>query len=66
MNEELQRLIAITTRLAAEDCFSVLPPGAVRSEHVAHLTSLRVVQAETELRDLLNARVPTRELEPPT
>ena len=54
--EELRDLIAITTRLAAEDCLLILPPGAVTPEHVAHLTSLRVVAVETELRDLLTAR----------
>ena len=54
--EELRGLIAITTRLAVEDCLSILPPGASAPEHVAHLTSLRVVAAETELRDLLSAR----------
>ncbi|AYY13851.1 TrwC relaxase [Actinobacteria bacterium YIM 96077] len=60
--EELREFIAITTRLASEDCLSVLPQGAVQPEHVAHLTSLRVVQAETELRDLLQAC--TSETEP--
>jgi len=54
--EELRDLIAITTRLVVEDCLSILPPGAPTPEHVAHLTSLRVVAAETELRDLLAAR----------
>jgi len=58
---ELRELIAVATRLALEDCFSVLPPDAATPEHVAHLTSLRVVQAETELRDLLTARIPDRE-----
>ena len=51
----LRDLIAITTRLAVEDCLSVLPPGAVQPDHVAHLTSLHVVAVETELRDLLAA-----------
>ncbi|QBE50362.1 TrwC relaxase [Leucobacter triazinivorans] len=59
--EELRDLITVATRLALEDCFSVLVPGAPTPEHVAHLTSLRVVQAETELRDLLAARVPAQE-----
>lgn len=54
--EELRDLIVITTRLAVEDCLSILAPGAATPEHVAHLTSLRVVAAETELRDLLTAR----------
>lgn len=53
---DLRSLIAITTRLAAADCLSVLPPGAARPEHVAHLTNLRVVQVDTALRDLLAAR----------
>jgi hypothetical protein len=53
---ELHDFVQLATQLAAEDCFSVLPPGAPTPEHVAHLTSLRVVAAETELRDLLTAR----------
>ncbi|WP_242448153.1 MobF family relaxase [Cellulomonas sp. WB94] len=53
---ELRDLIAMTTRLAAEDCLSVLPPGAAHPEHVAHLTSVRVVAADTALRDLLTRR----------
>ena len=52
----LRDLIAITTQLATDDCLSVLPPGAVQPDHVAHLTSLHVVAVETELRDLLAAR----------
>lgn len=61
---ELRDLITITTRLAVEDCLSVLPPGAATPEHSAHLTSLRVVASETELRDLLTARAtaPLREV----
>jgi hypothetical protein len=51
----LRDLVAITTTLATEDCLSVLPPGAVQPDYVAHLTSLRVVAVETELRDLLAA-----------
>jgi hypothetical protein len=57
----LRDLIEATTMLALEDCFSVLPPDAVTPEHVAHLTSIRVVQAETELRDLITARTPESE-----
>jgi len=53
---ELRDVIAMTTRLTAEDCFSVLPPGSARPEHVAHLTTLRVVDVDTQLRDLLAAR----------
>ncbi|WP_354478070.1 MobF family relaxase [Marisediminicola sp. UYEF4] len=52
----LSRFVAITTRLAYEDCLSVLPPGAAQPEHVAHLTSLHVVAVETSLRDMLQAR----------
>ncbi len=53
---ELRDLIAMTTRLAAEDCLSVLPPVLAHPEHVAHLTSVRVMAADTQLRDLLTAR----------
>lgn len=53
---ELREFVQLATQLAREGCFSVLPPGAPAPEHVAHLTSLRVVAAETELRDLLAAR----------
>ncbi|MGK4216794.1 MobF family relaxase [Microbacterium sp. GXS0129] len=59
--EELRELIAISTALALEDCFSILPTSAPAPEHVAHLTSWRVVQVETELRDLLTARTPKNE-----
>ncbi|EPD84339.1 hypothetical protein HMPREF1529_02405 [Microbacterium sp. oral taxon 186 str. F0373] len=54
--KELRDFVQLATHLAAEDCLSVLPPGAPIPEHVTHLTSLRVVAAETELRDLLTAR----------
>ena len=53
---ELRDLITMTTALAAGDCLSVLPPGAAHPEHVAHLTSVRVVAADTALRDLLTRR----------
>ena len=59
--EELRELIALSTTLALEDCFSILPTGAATPEHVAHLTSLRVMQVETELRDLLTAQLPKNE-----
>jgi thymidine kinase len=49
----LRDLIALTTGLAVADCLSVLPPGAVQPDHVAHLTSLHVVAVESRLRDLL-------------
>ncbi|WP_447943013.1 MobF family relaxase [Microbacterium aurum] len=55
---EIRDFIEVATRLALEDCFTILPPGAPTLEHVAHLTSVRVLQAETELRDLIAARVP--------
>lgn len=50
---ELGEFVRITTKLAADDCLSVLPPGAPTLEHVAHLTSLHVAAVETELRDRL-------------
>ena len=59
---EIREFVQIATALAMEDCFSILPPGAPAPEHVAHLTSLRVVQAETELRDLIAARIPQQDL----
>lgn len=59
--DELRDFIEVTTRLAVEDCFTILPPGAPAPDHVAHLTSLRVIAAESNLRDLLTARVPERE-----
>ena len=52
----LRDLVALTTRLAAENCLSVLPPDAPAPEHVAHLTSLHVIAVETQLRDMLAAR----------
>lgn len=54
--EALRDMIAITTRLAVEDCLSVLPRGSVQPDHVAHLTSVHVVAVETQLRDMLAAR----------
>ncbi|MGO3053541.1 MULTISPECIES: MobF family relaxase [Micrococcales] len=59
--EELREFVQLATDLAIGDCFSVLPPGAVHPEHVAHLTSLRVVEAETQLRDRLEAQASNRE-----
>ncbi|GGM35216.1 TraA/ATP-dependent exoDNAse/relaxase [Microbacterium saperdae] len=59
--EEVREFVQVATALALEDCFTVLPPGAPRLEHVAHLTSVHVMQVETELRDLITARVPERE-----
>lgn len=62
---ELREFVNIATALAVEDCFSILPLGAPAPEHVAHVTSLRVVQAETELRDLIAARIPRQDPEYP-
>ena len=59
--EELREFIALATGLATGDCFSILPPGAPTPEHVAHLTSLGVVAAETALRDQLTASTPAQE-----
>lgn len=50
---ELRDFICLATDLAVGDCLSVLPPGTVQPEHVAHLTNLQVIAAETRLRDLL-------------
>lgn len=58
---ELREFITLATELAASDCFSVLSPGSATPEHVAHLTSLNVVAAETALRDQLTAATPDRE-----
>ncbi|WP_133616860.1 MobF family relaxase [Leucobacter luti] len=58
---ELREFIALATDLALSDCFSVLPPDAATPEHVAHLTSLSVVAAETALRDQLAAATPEQE-----
>jgi hypothetical protein len=54
--QELRDMIALTTQLGVEDCLSVLPPGMVQPDHVAHFTSLYVVGVETRLRDMLSAR----------
>lgn len=62
---ELREFITLATELAVSDCFSVLPPGAATPEHVAHLTSLTVVVAETALRDQLTAATPQQEPEHP-
>ncbi|SMX94338.1 conjugative relaxase domain-containing protein, TrwC/TraI family [Brevibacterium sp. Mu109] len=58
---ELREFITLATGLAVSDCFSVLPPDAAMPEHVAHLTSLTVVAAETALRDRLAAATPEQE-----
>ncbi len=62
---ELREFITLATELAVSDCLSVLPPGAPTPEHVAHLTSLSVVAAETALRDQLAAATPDREPDHP-
>ena len=62
---ELREFIDLATGLAVSDCFSVLPPGMVQPEHVAHLTSLNVIAAETALRDQLTAAVLEQEPEHP-
>jgi uncharacterized membrane protein len=63
-DEQVREFVDIATRLAVEDCLSALPPGTQQLDHVAHLTSVQVVRAETRLRDLLHARA-TGETEPP-
>ncbi|WP_350349059.1 AAA family ATPase [Agromyces sp. G08B096] len=61
----LREVIMLATRLASEDCLSVLAPDAPRPEHVAHLTSVRVIACETRLRDLLSARATKSRNRPP-
>ena len=58
---EIRDFITAASRLALEDCFTILPPDVPRPEYVAHWTSARVMQAETELRDLITAQVPDDE-----
>jgi hypothetical protein len=58
--EELREFINLATRLAGSDCLSVLPAGVPAPEHVAHWTSLRVIEADITLRDLLSAHIPER------
>ena len=58
---EIRDFITVVSRLALEDCFTILPPDTPRPEYVAHWTSVRVMQAETELRDLITAQVPDTE-----
>lgn len=62
---ELREFVVLATGLATDDCLSVLPPGAATPAHVAHLTSLTVVAAETALRDQLAVSTPKREPEHP-
>src|SRR5699024_8563087 len=63
--EELRDFVRLATDLATGDCFSILPPDAPAPEHVAHLTSVQVVAAETGLRDQLTAATPDTEPEHP-
>lgn len=58
---ELRDLVTLATDLAVGDCLSVLPPGTAQPEHVAHLTSLHVIAAEMQLRDLLTTRTSSTE-----
>ncbi|MDR1187550.1 MAG: relaxase domain-containing protein, partial [Bifidobacteriaceae bacterium] len=51
--EQLRQFTDRAAGLAREDCLSVLPLGAPAPEHVACLTGLDVIAAETRLRDLL-------------
>lgn len=62
---EVREFVQLATDLAQSDCFSVVPDGAARPDHVAHLTSLRVVEAETRLRDLVTAATPVQEVQHP-
>ena len=62
---ELREFITMATELAVSDCFSILPPDAATPEHVAHLTSLNVIAAETALRDQFTAATPERVPEHP-
>ena len=58
---QLREFISKASEVATSDCFSILPPGAATPEHVAHLTSLSMVAAETALCDQLTAATPERE-----
>ncbi len=62
---ELREFIGKASEVAVSDCFSILPPGAATPEHVAHLTSLGVVAAETALRDQLTVSTPEQEPQHP-
>lgn len=55
--DDLHQLFVLATDLAVSDCLSVLPAGTAQPEHVAHLTSLQVIAAETKLRDLLTTAI---------
>ena len=62
---EVREFVQLATRLAVSDCFSILLEYAARPDHVAHLTSVRVVQAEARLRDLLTAATPEQVVQHP-
>ena len=62
---EIRDFVTAASRLALSDCFSILPPGAPQPAHVAHWTSVRVMQSEAELRDLITNLVPAHEPEHP-
>lgn len=62
---EMREFVHLATRLAVSDCFSILPEHAARPDHVAHLTSVRVAEAEARLRDLLTAATPEQGVQPP-
>ncbi|WP_254359294.1 AAA family ATPase [Microbacterium hominis] len=49
----LRAFIELAAGLALQDCLSVLPVDAPTPEHVAHLTTARVMAVETALRDKL-------------
>ncbi|WP_442329775.1 MobF family relaxase [Brevibacterium linens] len=59
--DELREVISEASEVAVSDCLSILPPGTATPEHVAHLTSLGVIAAETALRDQLTASTPEQE-----
>ncbi|MFL0578865.1 MobF family relaxase [Dietzia sp. 179-F 9C3 NHS] len=63
--DELREFINTASEVAVSDCFSILPPGSATPEHVAHLTRLGVVAAETALRDQLTASTPEQEPQHP-
>ena len=59
--DELREVMSEASEVAVSDCLSILPPGTATPEHVAHLTSLGVIAAETALRDQLTASTPEQE-----
>lgn len=54
--QQVREFVELATRLATDDCLSVLPSEYASIEHVAHLTSVQVIAVETELRDRVQAR----------